>query len=162
MLIVYHPPKKTKQRRSKVINLLSPRREREITVAGQVRWMEARPLIEILPSFHFCQAALCPTRAPLMLLQSVTFSFSSPHTYTHARARAHTYVHMQRWPHAEYVNRHLLQYPISSPHHVSDMLIQPAQFSTLHNLPNPPPAPPPPSARFPLASLSTSLPRMSR
>lgn len=43
---------------------------------------------------------------------------------------------MHRWPDAEYVNRHLLQYPISSPHHVSDMLMQPTQF--LHSTSFPP------------------------
>lgn len=123
------------------------------SVAGQVGRMEAFPLIEILPSFHFPPSTLCSTHAPFTVMQSITFFFSSYwHTHTH------TYVHTHRWPDAEYVNRHLLQYPISSPHHVSDMLMQPTQFLN-STTPTPPP---PPTHPLSLCFLSTSLPRMSR
>lgn len=119
----------------------------KMSVAGQVGRMEAFPLIEILPSFHFPPSTLCSTHAPFTLMQSITFFFFPP-SDTHT----HTYVHTHRWPDAEYVNRHLLRYPISSPHHVSDMLMQPTQFLNSTTPPHPPS----------LCFLSTSLPRMSR
>lgn len=94
---------------------------------------------------HFLWFGFHPHSIPLhpLLLHPCLFSTHDihyfpplPNTHTHTHTCTHTYVHMHRWPNVEYVNRHLLQYPISSPHHVSDMLMQPTQF--LHSTSSPP------------------------
>jgi len=83
---------------------------------GRLRFLYCDSTLISFSSIHFCF-----TLASHILMTSITFS---PLSHTHT----HTYVHMHRWPSVEYVNRHLLQYPIFSPHHVSDMLMQPTQF----------------------------------
>lgn len=79
-----------------------------------VRSDGSSPLIGIPPSFHSAPPLPFPHSShPLLFL---------------LLAHTNSCVHMHRWPSVEYGNWHLLQYPISSPHPVSDMLMQPTQF----------------------------------
>lgn len=118
-------------------------------------------------SWLWFQPHSSPVPPPLLLLpclfhtrwHPLLYFFCSPltplpTTTTTTHAHTHTYVHMHHWLDVEYVNRHLLQYPISSPHHVSDMLMQPTQF--LHSTSSPP------SPFTPLPLLSVGLPEPAK
>lgn len=81
-----------------------------------------RSLIMILHSFHSVPSTFSSTHGFFTLIQ-----LKHTHTRTPPNPNPHTYVHMHLWSDVEYVNRHLLQHPISSSHHVSDMLMQPTE-----------------------------------